>query len=90
MSGATGATTLLLSLIFLTSCQHVTTNEPEVQPASIEDIIKETKVGYVRKRASEIEINATPSDIVVVMMGGSSGPDGNNTLGGSDMTDQGF
>jgi len=90
MSGATGTTSLLLSLIFLTSCQHVTTNEPEVQPASIEDIIKETKVGYVRKRASEIEINATPSDIVVVMMGGSSGPDGNNTLGGSDMPDQGF
>ena len=90
MSGATGATSLLLSLIFLTSCQHVTTNEPEVQPASIEDIIKETKVGYVRKRASEIEINATSSDIVVVIMGGSSGPDGNNTLGGSDMPDQGF
>ena len=90
MSGATRATPLLLSLIFLTSCQHVTTNEPEVQPASIEDIIKETKVGYVRKRASEIEINATSSDIVVVMMGGSSGPVGNNTLGGSDMTDQGF
>ena len=90
MSGAMRATPLLLSLIFLTSCQHVTTNEPEVQPAGIEDIIKETKVGYVRKRASEIEINATPSDVVVVMMGGSSGPDGNNTLGGSDMTDQGF
>ena len=90
MSGATGATTLLLSLIFLTSCQHVTTNEPEVQPASIEDIVKETKVGYVRKRASEIEINATSLDVVVVMMGGSSGPDGNNTLGGSGMTDQGF
>ena len=90
MSGATGTTSLLLSLIFLTSCQHVTTNEPEIQPASIEDIIKETKVGYVRKRASEIEINATSSDVVVVMMGGSSGPDGNNTLGGSDMPDQGF
>ena len=96
MSGATRAMPLLLSLIFLTSCQHVTTqgdsalNEPEVQPASIEDIIKDTKVGYIRKRASEIEINATPSDIVVVMMGGSSGPDGDNTLGGRDMTDQGF
>jgi len=90
MSGATGTTSLLLSLVFLTSCQHVTTNEPEVQPAGIEDIIKETKVGYVRKRASEIEINATSSDVVVVMMGGSSGPDGNNTLGGSDMPDQGF
>ena len=75
MSGATGTTSLLLSLVFLTSCQHVTTNEPEVQPAGIEDIIKETKVGYVRKRASEIEINATSSDVVVVMMGGSSGPD---------------
>jgi hypothetical protein len=64
-------------------------NEPEVQPTSIEGIIRETKVGYI-KRASEIEINATPSDIVVVMMGGSGGPKGDNTLGGSDMTDQGF
>ncbi len=60
-----------------------------VQSTSIEDIIKETKVGYI-KRASEIKINATPSDIVVVMLGGSGGPDGDNPLGGSDMTNQGF
>lgn len=64
-------------------------NEPEVQPTSIEGIIRETKVGYI-KRAPKIRIKATPSDIVVVMMGGSGGPKGDNTLGGSDMTDQGF
>lgn len=74
-----------------------TTGEPDkklveagLKQLEIEDIIKEAKVGYIRKRASEIEINATPSDIVVVMMGGSGGPKGDNTLGGSDMTDQGF
>lgn len=95
MSRAALATALLLSLIFLTSCQHVTTqsdstlNEPDAQPTTIEDLIKEAKVGYI-KRASKIEINATPSDIVVVMMGGSGGPDGDNPLGSSDMTDQGF
>ena len=89
------ATALLLSLIFLKSCQHVTTqsdntlNEPEVLPTTIEDIIKETKVGYI-KRDSEIEINATPSDIVVVMLGGSGGPDGDNPLGGTGMMNQGF
>ena len=77
------------------SCQHVTTqsdntlNEPEVLPTTIEDIIKETKVGYI-KLDSEIEINATPSDIVVVMLGGSGGPDGDNPLGGTGMTKQGF
>jgi hypothetical protein len=95
MSRAIRVTALLLSLIFLTSCQPVTTqgnkavNESVVQPSSIEDIIKETKPGYI-KRSSEIGINATPSDIVVVMMGGSGGPKGDNTLWGSDMTDQGF
>ena len=95
MSRATRAMALLLSLIFLTSCQHVTTpsdntlNEPELQPATIEDIIKETKAGYI-KRDSEIEINATPSDIVVVMLGGSGGPDGDNPLGGTGLTNQGF
>ena len=95
MSRATRATALLLSLIFLTSCQHVTTqsdntlNEPVVQPTSIEDLIRETKVGYIT-RDSEIEIKATPSDIVVVMLGGSGGPDGDNPLGGSGMTNQGF
>ena len=91
----TRALALILSLMFLKSCQHVTTqsdntlNEPVVQPTTIEDIIRETKVGYI-KRSSEIEINATPSDIVVVMLGGSGGPDGDNPLGGSGMTKQGF
>lgn len=63
--------------------------EPKPEPKPIEDIIRETKVGYIT-RDSEIEINATPSDIVVVMLGGSGGPDGDNPLGGSDMTNQGF
>ena len=90
----TCATALLLSLIFLKSCQHVTTqsdntlNEPEVLPTTIEDIIKETKVGYI-KLDSEIEINATPSDVVVVMLGGSGGPDGDNPLGGTGMMNPG-
>jgi hypothetical protein len=69
-------------LVVLAYCAQTSFEKSEVQPTSIEDIIRETKVGYI-KRASEIEINATPSDIVVVMLGGSGGPDGDNPLGGS-------
>ena len=85
--------TVLIGLVVLAfcagCCAQTSFEKSEVQPASIEDIIRETKVGYV-KRDSEIEINATPSDIVVVMLGGSGGPDGDNPLGGSGMTNQEF
>jgi hypothetical protein len=57
--------------------------------AEFEYIVRTNKVGYVTQD-SQITINAVLSDIVIVMLGGSTGPDGSIPLGANEMYDQDF
>jgi hypothetical protein len=46
-------------------------------PTPSDNLIKQAKASFVT-RDTQVSINASPSDIVCIIMGASSGPDGNN------------